>query len=58
MKVIFELIFIFVLAYGDNGQNVYKNSGPISIFTRKDKEIPVRSVNSGEPFSINFNGQK
>ena len=33
--------------------------GPTFIFTRKkEMKIPVHSVKSGEPFSINFNGQK
>ena len=28
------------------------------ILTKKRKKIPVHSGKSGEPFSINFNGQK
>ena len=57
-KVFWGLILIFVLSYGDNGQNLFIKSGPTSIFTRKRKKTPVHSGNSGEWFSINFNGQK
>ena len=35
-----------------------KKMGETSMFTRKRKKIPEYSVRSGEPFSINFNGQK
>ena len=45
--------------YNDkHNDKIYTKNGSNSIFTSKRKKTPVHSVRSGEPFSINFNGQK